>query len=46
MVNCSLGDWNTRNQFYFKHVQVHPKMVFEGAVGLLKEYQRLMSAHL
>lgn len=38
--------WNARNQFYFKHVQVHPKMIFEGVVGLIEEYHRLMSAHL
>ena len=38
--------WNASNQFYFKHVQVHLKMIFEGALGLIEEYQCLMSRHL
>ena len=37
--------WNARNKFYFNQVQVHPKLIFEGAVGLLEEYHRLLSAH-
>ena len=38
--------WNASNQFYFKHVQVHLKMIFEGVLGLIEEYQCLMSGHL
>ena len=38
--------WNASNQFYFKHVQVHLKMIFEGVLGLIEEYQCLMSRHL
>ena len=37
--------WNARNKFYFNHVQAHPKLIFEGAVGLLEEYERLLSAY-
>ena len=33
--------WNARNRFYFEHVQAHPKAMFDSAMGLLEEYQRL-----
>lgn len=33
--------WKARNRFYFEHVQVHPKAMFDSAMGLLKEYQCL-----
>ena len=38
--------WNARNRFYFEHVQVHPKVIFENAMCCLKEYQRLMQSQL
>ena len=38
--------WNARNRFYFEHVQVHPKVIFENAMCCLKEYQRLMESQL
>ena len=38
--------WNARNIFYFEHVQVHPQIIFDGAIVFLAEYQRLMSANI
>ena len=38
--------WNGRNRFYFEHVQVHPQIIFDGAIAFLDEYQRLMSANI
>ena len=38
--------WNARNRFYFEHVQVHPQIIFDGAIAFLAEYQRLMSANI
>ena len=38
--------WNARNRFYFEHVQVHPQIIFDGAIAFLNEYQRLMSANI
>ena len=38
--------WNARNRFYFEHVQVHPRLIMDGARGLLDEYQRLTAAQL
>ena len=35
---------NTQNKFYFDRVQTHPKLIFEGAVSMLEEYQRLNAA--
>ena len=36
--------WNARNKYYFEHVQQHPRVLLEGALGFLAEYQRLMAA--
>lgn len=36
--------WNARNKFYFKKVQLQPKLIADGALTLLTEYQRLMEA--
>ena len=38
--------WNGKNRFYFEHVQVHPQIIFDGAIAFLDEYQRLMSANI
>ena len=38
--------WNARKRFYFEHVQVHPRIIFDGAITFLEEYQRLMSANV
>ena len=35
---------NTQNKFYFDHAQIRPKLILEGAVALLEEYQRLNAA--
>jgi len=35
--------WNARNCYYFKHVQSQPRWIMENAVGLLNEYQNLVS---
>lgn len=37
--------WNVRNIFYFEQFQTHPKVILEGASGLIEEYQRLMNSH-
>lgn len=37
--------WNARIKFYFQQIQTHPRVILEGANGLLEEYQRLMVAH-
>ena len=34
--------WNARNKFYFEKVQLQPKVIADGALALLTEYQRLM----
>ena len=36
--------WNARNRFYFEHVQAHLKAMFDNAMALLEEYQRLDAA--
>ena len=36
--------WNARNRFYFEHVQAHPITMFDSAMALLEEYQRLNAA--
>ena len=38
---------NQASNFFllFNHVQAHLKLIFEGAVGLLEEYQQLLSAN-
>ena len=36
--------WNAKNKFYFERVQMHPKVIADGALALLTEYQRLMEA--
>ena len=36
--------WNARNKFYFERVQMHPKVIADGALALLTKYQRLMEA--
>ena len=36
--------WNAQNKFYFEHIQTHPKSIFDGALGFLLEYQRLVAA--
>ena len=36
--------WNARNKYYFEHVQQQPKVILEGALGFLAEYQRLLAA--
>ena len=38
--------WNARNRYYFEQVQVHPRIIMEGATGLVDEYQRLMTAQV
>ena len=35
--------WNARNKYYFEHVQQHPKVILEGALGFLAVYQRLLA---
>ena len=37
---------NARNRFYFEQVQPHLKYIFDSAMGLLEEYQRLNAAHI
>ena len=36
--------WNARNKYYFEHVQQHPRVILEGALSFLAEYQRLLAA--
>ena len=36
--------WNARNKLHFEKTQVPPKVIFDGAVGFLEEYQKLMIA--
>lgn len=37
--------WNALNKFYFRHLhQLQPKAFFDGAAGLLAEYQHLIAA--
>ena len=43
-VTISWALWNARNKYYFEHVQQHPKVILEGALGFLAEYQRLLAA--
>ena len=42
--SVSWAIWNARNKFYFDKVQTSPRTIMENAVGLLDEYQRLMTA--
>ena len=41
-ISCAL--WNARNKYYFEHVQQHPRVILEGALSFLAEYQRLLAA--
>ena len=36
--------WNARNKLHFEKTQVPPKVIFDGAVGFLEGYQKLMIA--
>ena len=36
--------WNARNKVYFEQFQPQPQIIWEGARGLLEEYQRFMEA--
>ena len=36
--------WNARNKYYFEKVLLQPKVIVDGALNLLSEYQRLMEA--
>ena len=38
--------WNARNRFYFEQIQVHPKNIFDSAMGLPEECQRLNAAQI
>lgn len=42
--SVSWAIWNARNKFYFDKVQTPPRTIMENVVGLLDEYQRLMTA--
>ena len=42
--SVSWAIWNARNKFYVDKVQTPPRTIMENAVGLLDEYQRLMTA--
>ena len=34
--------WNARNKLHFEKTQVPPKVISNGAIGFLEEYQKLM----
>ena len=36
--------WNARNKPHFEKTQVPPKVILDGPVGFLEEYQKLMIA--
>ena len=36
--------WNARNKLYFENVQLQPKVIVDGALALLTEYQRLLES--
>ena len=42
VIACSI--WNARNKVYFEQFQPHPQIIWEGAIGLLEEYQNFMEA--
>ena len=33
--------WNARNKLYFEKIQTHPKVIMEGALAILENYQML-----
>ena len=33
--------WNARNKLYLEKIQTHPKVIMEGALAILENYQRL-----
>ncbi|KAL0008056.1 hypothetical protein SO802_009558 [Lithocarpus litseifolius] len=35
--------WNARNKYYFEHVQQHTRVILEGALGFLAEYQSALA---
>ena len=35
--------WNSRNKFYFEHIQLEPRSILEKATNLITEYQALMA---
>ena len=42
-----LGPYGTQGtNFTFEYVQVHPRLIMDGASGLLDEYQRLTAAQV
>ena len=43
-VVISWAIWNARNKFYFERTQTQPKMILDGVVSFLDEYQKLMAA--
>ena len=36
--------WNARNKYHFEKAQLQPQRIYEGASGLLTDYQHLMTA--
>ena len=36
--------WNSRNKYYFEHIQQEPRSIMEKATGLITVYQTLMAA--
>ena len=36
--------WNARNKYHFKKTQLQSQHIYEGALGLLTDYQHLMTA--
>ena len=43
-VVISWAIWNARNKFYFERTQTQPKMILDGVMSFLDEYQKLMAA--
>ena len=35
--------WNAQNKYHFEHIQIQPKSILDGALGFLREYQRLIA---
>ena len=35
--------WNARNKIFFEKIQTHPKVIMEGALATLENYQRLFA---
>ena len=40
-VTLSWATWNARNKLYFEKIQTHPKVIMEGALAILENYQML-----